>query len=277
MDLIDKAVVSMVTLVGTWMPVVTLDDRETVYFDVGMVSFFKERAWTSLALRNDIPDVIKTDLTTFDTVHIESVIAQYALDIGKMSPAERAQASKGRADFTSIIMAEYITIAYGLYIADKAGAVTEATCMADIIDMLPVSSASNVAYHLLTAPVYAPYINVTDRIDHFVQVLEKVIHPTSGDPVNRNLVAAYLAGKSLEKGGVYPVIKCRALEILDKVRDTHFQREPDATVRKPTRPRRDMTVATGYESEYMVISVALLCSLIVLAYSHYIMSSSTYN
>ena len=143
MDVIDKAVVSMVTLVGTWMPVATLEVRDTVYFDVGMVLFFKDRARTLLANRDDIPDTIKTDLTTFDTPHIGSVIAKYALDIGKMTQAERAQASIGRADLTSIIMAEYIIIAYGLYMVDKAGAVTEATCLADIMAMLPVCSASN--------------------------------------------------------------------------------------------------------------------------------------
>ena len=125
MEKIDKAVESIVTLVGTWIPVVTLVHRETVYFDVGMISSFKERARASLALRDDIPDVIKMDLTTFD---IERVIALYALEIGNMTPAERAQASKGRADLTSIIMEEYIIIAYGLYIDDKAGAVTEDTC-----------------------------------------------------------------------------------------------------------------------------------------------------
>ena len=138
MEKIDKAVQSIGTLVGTWIPVVTLVDRETVYFGVGMISFFKERARASLALRNDIPDVIKTDLTTFDTEHIERVIALYALEIGNMSPAESAQASKGRADLTSIIMEEYIIIAYGLYIHDKAGAVTEDTCKENIIDMLQV-------------------------------------------------------------------------------------------------------------------------------------------
>ena len=127
---------SIVTLVGTWNPVVTLVNCETVYFDEGNVLIFKERARSSLALRDTIPEVFKDDLTTFDTVHIDKVITLYARAIGHMTPTERAQTSIGRADLTSIIMAEYIIIAYELYIADKAGAVTEDTCADDIIDML---------------------------------------------------------------------------------------------------------------------------------------------
>jgi hypothetical protein len=142
MEIIDKAVQSMVTLVGTWIPVVSLKTRETVYFNDSILTFFKERARASLALRDDIPDVIKKDLTTFDTRHIDSIIFLYSLEIGHLPPAERAQASKGRDDLTSIIMEEYLILAYELYVEDKADAVTESICKDDIIDMLPVRPTS---------------------------------------------------------------------------------------------------------------------------------------
>ena len=109
-----------------------------LYFDEGIILFFKARARSSLALRDDIPEVIKEDLTTFNTEHIDKVIRLYARPIGHMTPAQGAESSKGRADLTSIIMAEYIIIAYELCIADKAGAVMEETCAHDIIDMLEV-------------------------------------------------------------------------------------------------------------------------------------------
>ena len=62
MEIIDKAVQSLVTLIGTWMPVASQAKRETVYFDEGIILFFKERARDSLAERDDIPENIKTDL-----------------------------------------------------------------------------------------------------------------------------------------------------------------------------------------------------------------------
>ena len=138
MEIIDKAVQSMVTLVGTWIPVVNLPNRETVYFGDSIISFFKERAQESLALRDDRPDVIKKDLTTFDTAHIDTILHLYAFPIGHLNPVQRAQVSKGKADLTSIIMEEYLILAYEGYVADKADAVTESTCKDDIIDMLQV-------------------------------------------------------------------------------------------------------------------------------------------
>jgi hypothetical protein len=94
-------------------------------------------------------------------------------------------------------------------------------------------------------------------------VLERVLHTSYGHPVTKNMVATYLAGRSLEKGGDLQVIKCRALDILDKVPDTHFQREPDATVRKYTRARRDITVATGYESHSWLSAVPAILYLLM--------------
>ena len=70
--------------------------------------------------------------------YIDTIIHLYAFPIGHLTPAERAQESKGKADLTSIIMEEYIILAYEGYVADKADAVTESTCKDDIIDMLPV-------------------------------------------------------------------------------------------------------------------------------------------
>ena len=103
MEIIDKAVQSLVTLVGSWMPVASQAKRETVFYDEGIIMFFKERARDSLAQRDDIPDNIKIDLISFDTEHIDTIIHQYALRIGHLTPVERARASKGKADLTSII------------------------------------------------------------------------------------------------------------------------------------------------------------------------------
>jgi hypothetical protein len=138
MEIIDKAVQSILTLVGTWMPVASQAKRETVFYDEGVIMFFKERARESLALRDDIPANVRTDLITFDTQHIDSIIHLYAVRIGHLTPEERARKSKGKADLTSIIMEDYIILAYALYVADKADAVTESTCTVDIIDMLQV-------------------------------------------------------------------------------------------------------------------------------------------
>ena len=78
----------------------------------------------------------------------------------------------------------------------------------------------------------------------FVQVLKKVIHSTSTDPLKPDRVAAYMAARALAKGGAYRAVKHRALEILDKVPSDHFIREPVAA-QPSTRARRDPTVATG--------------------------------
>ena len=85
MEIIDKAVQSIMTLVGTWMPVASQAKRETVYYDEGVILFFKERARESLALRDDIPDNVKTDLITFDTQHIDTIINLNAVRIGHLT------------------------------------------------------------------------------------------------------------------------------------------------------------------------------------------------
>ena len=161
MEIIDRAVQSIMTLVGTWMPVASQAKRETVYYDEGVILFFKERARESLALRDDIPDNVKTDLITFDTEHIDSIIHLYAVRIGHLTKEDRAQASKGKADLTSIVMEDYIILAYALYVADKAEAVTEGTCTDDIINMLQVSrtnqSISRSSYRACTRAMFRCY------------------------------------------------------------------------------------------------------------------------
>ena len=89
----------------------------------------------------------------------------------------------------------------------------------------------------------------------FVQVLKEVIHPRSSAPLKQERVAAYMAGRSLAKGGVYTAVKRRALEIIDMVPKHLFIREPVAAPSK-TRARRDNTAATGYVSVIMVNTVA---------------------
>jgi hypothetical protein len=74
------------------------------------------------------------------------------------------------------------------------------------------------------------------------------------DPLKPERVAAYMAARSLAKGGDYKAVKQRALEIMDKVPTDHFIRVPVAAppdtappVAAPptTRARKDPTVATG--------------------------------
>ena len=89
----------------------------------------------------------------------------------------------------------------------------------------------------------------------FVQVLKEVIHPESSAQLKPERVAAYMASRSLAKGGVYTAVKRRALEIIDMVPKEFFIREPVAAQPK-TRARRDTTVATGYVSVIMVNTIA---------------------
>ena len=109
-------------------------------------------------------------------------------------------------------------------------------------------------FHRPTAPL-PHHATVLPTVGPFVQVLKKVIHPTSSSPLKPERVAAYMAGRSLANGGVYTDVKRRALEIIETVPEEFFMREPVAAPLK-TRARRDTTVATGYVSVVMVNTVA---------------------
>ena len=241
MEKVDKAVESIVALVGTWNHVVAQENRETVYYDERTVLFLKSRARAALALRSDIPERIKEDLTTFDTGHIDDVIRMYAYPVGHLTPTQAAEASIGRDDLTHNIMADYIVMAYDNYMASKAGAVTVASCTQDIIDMLQVC-AQNPQTTLYSRTAPAKHIErVAQPMSVRLQGLRMAITPASSGLWTKDRVASYLALRSRGKGGVISDIKYRALEILATVPDLHFEQEAVAT-----KTRRDNTAATGY-------------------------------
>ena len=101
-------------------------------------------------------------------------------------------------------------------------------------------SKAHITLYSRTAP--AEHIErVAPPMSVRVQGLRMAITPASSGLWTKDRVASYPAGRSRGKGGVYSDIKYKALELLAKVHDLHFEQEAVAT-----KTRRDNTASTGY-------------------------------
>ena len=137
MDNVNKAVHSLVTMVGVWHPE-DVPRTLTIYYSTAQFRNLISRARELLGDRISIPVTVREALQTLPTDKIEAVILRYATKTEGLTTDEEKAVSKGKDDLNTLIMAEYILIAYGDHLDSVHGAASIPSCIDAVTAMLPV-------------------------------------------------------------------------------------------------------------------------------------------